>query len=85
MSQLSSARSQQVSNTFFITVLSYRLLVIQVLKLPSWLPGMAFKRGLAAARECAKEYREKPFDYSMKKLVKENVYFLDAEPIILQR
>ncbi|KAF8551832.1 cytochrome P450 [Imleria badia] len=35
------------------------------LKLPSWFPGMSFKRDMAIAKALSKEYVEKPFEYSL--------------------
>ncbi|KAF8439067.1 cytochrome P450 [Boletus edulis BED1] len=39
-----------------------------LLKLPSWFPGMSFKRDMAIAKELSKQYIEKPFQYSLQKL-----------------
>ncbi|KAG8216723.1 cytochrome P450 [Butyriboletus roseoflavus] len=36
--------------------------------LPSWLPGMSFKRTVASSRIWAKECVEKPFNYSLQKI-----------------
>ena len=40
-----------------------------VLSLPSWLPGMSFKRTAASSRIWAKDCVETPFNYSLQKMV----------------
>ena len=40
-----------------------------VLNLPSWLPGMSFKRNMVIARELTERYVEKPFAHSLQKSV----------------
>ena len=40
-----------------------------MLHLPTWLPGMAFKKKMAIAREYSKEYLEQPFEYALQKAV----------------
>ena len=40
-----------------------------VLRLPSWFPGMSFKREMAIAREYSKQYLERPFEYALQKTV----------------
>jgi len=42
-----------------------------VLKLPSWFPGMSFKRDMATAKAFSKQYVERPFQYSLERLVRE--------------
>ncbi|KAG6371202.1 cytochrome P450 [Boletus reticuloceps] len=39
-----------------------------LLYLPSWFPGMSFKRGMAVARTYSKQYLERPFEYSLEKM-----------------
>ena len=39
----------------------------QVLRLPSWFPGMSLKRDMAIARKYSEEYLERPFDYALQK------------------
>lgn len=41
-----------------------------VLQLPSWLPGMSFKRKMATARAFSKHYLERPFVYSLRRVVR---------------
>jgi len=41
-----------------------------LLHLPSWFPGMFFKRDMKMARAAAKVYLERPFEYSLRKLEK---------------
>ena len=38
-----------------------------VLRLPSWFPGMAFKRNMAMVRALSKHYLERPFEYALQK------------------
>ncbi|KAI9459790.1 cytochrome P450 [Boletus coccyginus] len=38
-----------------------------LLKLPSWLPGMSFKRKMAIARELSVQYVDRPFAHSLQK------------------
>ena len=40
-----------------------------VLCLPSWFPGMSFKREMAVARELSKQYLDRPFEYALQKAV----------------
>ena len=40
-----------------------------VLYLPSWFPGMSFKKDMAIARELSKEYLQRPFEYALHKVV----------------
>jgi hypothetical protein len=40
-----------------------------VLSLPSWLPGMSFKRKMAIAKGLSKQYIERPFSHSLQKPV----------------
>ncbi|KAF8546671.1 cytochrome P450 [Imleria badia] len=40
-----------------------------LLNLPSWLPGMSFKRKMAIARGLSKQYIERPFSHSVGKLL----------------
>ncbi|KAF8440327.1 cytochrome P450 [Boletus edulis BED1] len=39
-----------------------------LLYLPSWLPGMSFKKEMAAARAYTKQYLDRPFEYSLEQL-----------------
>ena len=41
--------------------------LFQVLHLPSWFPGMSFKREIAVAREFSKQYLDQPFEYALQK------------------
>ena len=43
--------------------------LFQVLYLPSWFPGMSFKREMAIARELSKQYLDRPFAYALQKAV----------------
>ena len=43
--------------------------LFQVLHLPSWFPGMSFKREMAEAREVSKRYLDRPFEYALQKAV----------------
>jgi len=38
-----------------------------LLHLPSWFPGMSFKREIAVAREFSKQYLDRPFEYALQK------------------
>ncbi|KAN0084465.1 Cytochrome P450, partial [Tylopilus felleus] len=38
-----------------------------VLHLPSWFPGMSFKKEMTIAREYSKQYLEQPFEYALQK------------------
>ncbi|KAI9459772.1 cytochrome P450 [Boletus coccyginus] len=38
-----------------------------LLRLPSWLPGMSFKREMATANTLSKQYLERPFEYALQK------------------
>ncbi|KAF8128593.1 cytochrome P450 [Boletus edulis] len=49
----------------YTTFLNPALLSIEI---PSWLPGMSFKRRMAVARGMTKQYIEKPFAHSLHKL-----------------
>ncbi|KAF8549589.1 cytochrome P450 [Imleria badia] len=40
-----------------------------LLYLPSWFPGMSFKKEMATAREYSKQYLERPFEYALQKAV----------------
>ena len=41
----------------------------QVLRLPSWFPGMSFKRDMAVAREFSKQHLDRPFQHALQKAV----------------
>jgi hypothetical protein len=43
--------------------------MFRVLHLPSWIPGMSFKREMAVARELSKQYLDRPFEYALQKAV----------------
>ena len=43
--------------------------MFQVLHLPSWFPGMSFKKEMTIAREYSKQYLEQPFEYALQKAV----------------
>lgn len=43
--------------------------LFEVLHLPSWFPGMSFKKEMAAARRYAKRYLEQPFGHALNKAV----------------
>ena len=43
--------------------------LLQVLHLPSWFPGMSFKRDMAIARSLTKQYLERPFAYALQQTV----------------
>lgn len=43
--------------------------ILVVRYLPSWFPGMSFKRGMAEARAYSKVYLDRPFAHSLQKLV----------------
>ena len=43
--------------------------IFPVLHLPSWFPGMSFKRKMAVAREFSKQYLDRPFQYALQKVV----------------
>lgn len=43
--------------------------MFQVLYLPQWFPGMSFKKQMLIAREYSKQYLERPFAYSLQKVV----------------
>jgi len=47
----------------------YEVSMFQVLHLPSWFPGMSFKREMAVAREFSKQYIDRPFEYALEKIV----------------
>ena len=49
--------------------------VFQVLYLPAWFPGMSFKKQMAVSREYSKQYLERPFEYSLQKVVMINLIF----------
>ncbi|KAG6369367.1 cytochrome P450 [Boletus reticuloceps] len=40
-----------------------------VLYLPSWFPGMSFKKEMEVARAYSKQYLERPFEYALQKMV----------------
>ncbi|KAN0084466.1 Cytochrome P450 [Tylopilus felleus] len=40
-----------------------------LLHLPSWFPGMKFKKEMATAREYSKQYLDRPFEYALQKVV----------------
>ncbi|KAF8550832.1 cytochrome P450 [Imleria badia] len=44
-----------------------------LLYLPSWFPGMSFKRKMAVSREYSKQYLERPFQYALQKVPVDNV------------
>ncbi|KAF8549586.1 cytochrome P450 [Imleria badia] len=39
-----------------------------LLHLPSWFPGMSFKKEMAIAREYSKQYLQRPFEYALQKM-----------------
>jgi len=43
--------------------------MFQVRHLPSWFPGMSFKKEMAVAREFSKQYLDQPFEYALQKAV----------------
>jgi type III secretory pathway component EscU len=43
--------------------------MFQVLHLPSWFPGMSFKKEMAVARELSKQYVNRPFEYALQTAV----------------
>ena len=47
----------------------HEIYMFQVLHLPSWFPGMSFKREMAVAREFSKQYLNQPFEYALQKAV----------------
>jgi len=44
-----------------------------LLHLPSWFPGMSFKREMAVAREYSKQYLDRPFQYALQKVQSNSV------------
>ena len=57
-------------------IFSYRVTRLRgrlVLKLPSWFPGMSFKREMATAKEYSKQYVAKPFKHTLQRLVRVNL------------
>ncbi|KAF8553325.1 cytochrome P450 [Imleria badia] len=44
-----------------------------LLSLPSWFPGMSFKRQMAIAHEYSKQYLERPFAYALQKVAVDSV------------
>lgn len=58
-----------VSLSHFLFHLIHMIRMFQVLRLPSWFPGMSFKRRMAIAHEYSKEYLERPFEYALQKAV----------------
>ena len=55
--------------------------LFQVLHLPSWFPGMSFKREMAVAREFSKQYLDQPFEYALQKgvMVISITYLVDVK------
>ena len=47
----------------------YEMNISEVLYLPSWFPGMSFKRKMAVTRSYSKQYLERPFEYAVQKSV----------------
>jgi type III secretory pathway component EscU len=47
----------------------HELYMFQVLHLPSWFPGMSFKKEMAVARELSKQYVNRPFEYALQNAV----------------
>ncbi|KAH0835858.1 cytochrome P450 [Lanmaoa asiatica] len=45
-----------------------------LLRLPSWLPGMSFKKKMAASKEFVNQYIERPFEHSVRKMVRYNIF-----------
>lgn len=52
--------------------------LLQVLHLPSWFPGMSFKGQMTNARVFSKQYLERPFQYSLQRVV---MVILIAHPV----
>ena len=50
-------------------MLDHETNMFQVLYLPSWFPGMSFKREMAVVREFSKQYLDQPFQYALQKVV----------------
>jgi type III secretory pathway component EscU len=43
--------------------------MFRVLHLPSWIPGMSFKREMAVTRDFSEQYLDRPFEYALHKVV----------------
>lgn len=48
---------------------TYDMNLAEVLHLPSWFPGMSFKKQMATARIFSKQYLDWPFEYAVQRVV----------------
>ena len=69
ISAVASAFPPCESVTFSVARSMHDMNLSIVFHLPSWFPGMSFKRQMAMTRVFCKQYLERPFEYSLQRMV----------------